>query len=344
MIFEQIASEGCRSYLLGCGDSRRAVLIDPVQDQIEYVLGQVAHHGLHIQYLLETHTHADHFSASPQLAKRLQVPVVMHPSSKAPYADLRVGDRETLNVGSLRLKALHTPGHTHDSICFLVEDRVFSGDTLLIGGTGRTDLPTGDPAALFESLFNVLLKLPAKTKVFPGHDYHGRSHTTIGEEVAQNPRLQKCEKAEFIAMMNQLNLAPPVHLTEALRVNTSGGKAVSQLVDEASLLITFISTEDLRARLEREDPGCIVLDVRETGAFQVGHIPGAQHLPRGELELRVNTELPDPNRPLVLVCETGVISILAAATLRTLGFSSALALDGGMQGWRQQVSLSGIEV
>jgi len=334
MIFEPIAAGGCLSYILGCSDSRRAVLIDPVLEQVDHVLGLVARHGLRIEYLVETHTHADHFSASPHLSKALQVPVIMHPMSAAPYANLRLNDRAILHVGTLRLQVLHTPGHTLDSLCLLIEDMVFSGDTLLIGGTGRTDLPTGSAAALFDSLFDVLLKLPNETKVFPGHDYRGRLHSTIGEEIANNPRLQKRERAEFIAMMDQLNLPAPVHLTEALRVNMSGAKTVSQMVDEASTLIAFISVEDLRVRLALDDPGCAILDVREKTAYQEGHIPGARHLPRGELELRVNTDLPDPSRPLVLVCETGMISILAAATLRALGFSHALALEGGMKAWR----------
>src|SRR5208282_4261344 len=128
------------------------------------------------------HTHADHFSAAQQLKRQLGVPVVMHRASPAPFVDLRLQSGEMLIVGNMRLQ---------------VEDRVFTGDTLLIGGTGRTDLPTGDAAALFESLFEVVLKLDPALKVFPAHEYKGRSHSTIGEELAGNPRLQKRERGAY---------------------------------------------------------------------------------------------------------------------------------------------------
>ena len=148
----------------------------------------------------------------------------MHRLSPTPYADLRLDDGDMLIVGELRLKALHTPGHTRNSMCLVMADRAFTGDTLLIGGTGRTDLPTGDPHALYESLFEKVLKLPPETLVYPAHDYKGRGHSTIGAEIADNPRLQKTERAAFVEMMQKLDLAAPTHLTEALRTNMSGGK------------------------------------------------------------------------------------------------------------------------
>jgi glyoxylase-like metal-dependent hydrolase (beta-lactamase superfamily II) len=147
-----------------------------------------------------------------------------------PHADLRLDDGDMLIAGGLKLTALHTPGHTRDSMSLVMDDRVFTGDALLIGGTGRTDLPSGDPHQLFESLFDKLLKLPADTEVYPAHDYKGRSHSTIGAEIEGNPRLQKTERAEFVAMMQALDLAEPTHLTEALRTNMSGGKTVAQLL------------------------------------------------------------------------------------------------------------------
>src|ERR1700748_2416898 len=142
MIFEQIATGGCQSYLLGCDDTRAAILIDPNQAQIDRYVGLAARDGLRIRYVMDTHTHADHFSAAKELGRTLGARVVMNRLSPAPYADFRLDDGEMLKVGNMRLKALHTPGHTRDSMCVMVEDRLFTGDTLLIGGTGRTDLPT----------------------------------------------------------------------------------------------------------------------------------------------------------------------------------------------------------
>jgi glyoxylase-like metal-dependent hydrolase (beta-lactamase superfamily II)/rhodanese-related sulfurtransferase len=335
MIFEQIVTGGCLSYLVGCGDTHAAVVIDPAAPQIDHYLGLAARHGLRLRYVIDTHTHADHFSASRELSERLGIPAVMHRAAPAPYADFRLGHGEILRVGNIRLQALHTPGHTADSMCVVTDDRVFTGDTLLIGGTGRTDLPTGDPAALHHSLFEILLRLAPETLVYPAHDYKGRSHTTIGTELADNPRLQKRERGAFVEMMRQLNLAAPTHLTEALRTNISGGKTIAQLLSDAAAAVPFMSLDDVRARVAQGDLGLVLLDVREKDAYQAGHIPGARHLPRGQLELRVNSDLPDPTSHILVVCEVGQISTLAAATLRELGYLHATAFDGGMKQWRE---------
>src|SRR5258708_1800470 len=256
MIFECISSGGCRSYLVGCEETCAAALIDPELSQIDRYNALAARHGLRFRYLIDTHTHADRFSATRQLANQLNVPVVMHRASPAPFIDLRLEGGDLLVIGRLRLQSLYTPGHTNDSMCLCLDDRVFTGDTLLIGATGRTDLPGGDAGALHESLFQGVLKLDPALKIFPAHEYKGRSHSTIGEELAENPRLQK----------------------------------------------------------------------RERGAF---------HLPRGQLELRVNEELKDPTRRILVCCEFGRISTLATATLRSMGFLGAVALDGGIKAWRE---------
>ena len=335
MIFEQIVTGGCQSYLVGCEATRAAVLIDPEFSKIDRYLGLVSQLGLHVRYVIDTHTHADHFSGSRELSKALGAPVVMNRLSPAPFADIRLDDGDMLIVGEMRLQALHTPGHTRDSMCLVMADRVFTGDTLLIGGTGRTDLPSGDPHQLHESLFDKLLKLPAELLVFPAHDYKGRSHSTLAVEIAENPRLQKTDRADFVEMMQSLDLSAPTHLTEALRTNMSGGKTVAQLLAEAAAKAPFMSMAELQARIGGNSRDLVVLDVREKDAFEAGHVPGGVNLPRGQLELRVNTELPDPTVRIVTCCEFGKISTLAAATLRDLGFGRAVALDGGMKAWRE---------
>jgi glyoxylase-like metal-dependent hydrolase (beta-lactamase superfamily II) len=334
MIFEQIATGGCQSYLVGCPDACVGVLIDPELRQIDRYLASATREGLSIRYLIDTHTHADHFSATKELARRLDVPVVMHTLSPAPYASLRVNDGDMLAVGSLRLQVIHTPGHTRDSTCLKVDDRLFTGDTLLIGATGRTDLPTGDAAALYDSLFNGILKLDPALKVFPAHDYKNQGSSTLAREIADNPRLQKRDRASFVDMMEHLNIAAPTHLTEALRTNMTGGRTVAQLLSEAAAKVPFMSLPELKARMGGAESPLMVLDVREKDAFDAAHVPGAKHLPRGQLELRINEVLPDPTARIVTVCEFGKISTLAAATLRDLGFLRAAALDGGMKAWR----------
>jgi glyoxylase-like metal-dependent hydrolase (beta-lactamase superfamily II)/rhodanese-related sulfurtransferase len=335
MIFETVTTGGCRSYVIGCEDSCAAALIDPELGQIDRYLALTARDGLRIRYLVDTHTHADHFSATQQLARQLGVPVVMHAASPAPFVDLRLWDGELLVIGKMRIQALHTPGHTRDSMCLCVEDRVFTGDTLLIRGTGRTDLPSGDAEALYESLFEGVLRLEPATKVFPAHEYKGRSHSTIAEELAENPRLQKRDRAAFIEMMQNLNLTMPTHITEALRTNMTGGKTVAQMLSEAAAGVPFMSLCELNARVESGSTDLIVLDVRERDAYEAGHVSGARLLPRGQLELRVNEELTDPTRRILVYCELGRVSTLATATLREMGFQGAVALDGGMKAWRE---------
>jgi glyoxylase-like metal-dependent hydrolase (beta-lactamase superfamily II) len=331
MLFEQIRCGGCLSYLISCDETCAAMLVDPHLDQLDRYIALAAERGMRIHYIVETHTHADHFSAANELARQLGARVVMHRLSAAPFVGVRVDDGETLVVGKLRVRVLYTPGHTEDSMCLVFEDRVLTGDTLLIGGTGRTDLPTGDPDALYDSLFGKLLQLDDHLKIYPAHDYKDRSSSTLGAEKASNPRLQKKERKDFVALMKGLDIKMPDHISEALRTNRSGGKTVAQLLAEASREIAFVSMDEAKARLPKGE--FVLLDVREKDAFDAAHIPGARHLPRGQLELRVDKEFPDPTARILTYCQFGKISTLAAATLRLMGYTRAVALDGGFDGW-----------
>ncbi len=334
MLFETIATGGCRSYLIGCEKTLQGALIDPEASQIDRYMGLASKHGVTIRYVIDTHTHADHFTGAKKIAEALGAPCVMHRLSPAPYPALRLDEGDSLKIGELMLTALHTPGHTRDSMCLVAEDRVFTGDTLLIGGTGRTDLPSGDPDMLYESLFDKLLKLDPALKVYPAHEYKDRDATTIGAEIETNPRLQKRERADFVEMMRTLNLSMPTHLTEALRVNMSGGESVAQMLASAAAAVPFMALDELKRQIAARPNDLVILDVREREAFEKDRIPGARHLPRGQLELRVNDAFPDPTLRIVSVCEFGKISTLATQTLRRMGFTRAVALDGGMEAWR----------
>ena len=335
MLFEEIRSGGCCSYLLACDATCSGVLVDPELSQLDRILALLSKSGTRLHYLVDTHTHADHFSATHELARRLHVPVVMHTDSQAPYVDVRVDDGETIIAGQLRLRVIYTPGHTTDSISLALPDRVFTGDTLLRLATGRTDLPTGNAEQLYHSVFDKLLHLDDSVAVYPGHNYKDVPVTSIAQERAQNPRLQKRDKSAFVEQMHALNISMPDHLTEALRTNRTGGKTVAQLLDEAARQIAFMSMEEVLTRSAAAAADLVILDVREREAFDAGHIPGARHVPRGQLELRIDQVLPDPSTRVVTYCEFGKVSTLAAATLRTMGFNRAVALDGGMKSWRE---------
>jgi len=334
MIFQQFRTGGCLSYLIGCERSRAAALVDPEISLAGRYVCEAGSAGLRLEYLIDTHTHADHFSATHALAKRLSLPAVMYRSTEVGHVDLRVDDGEELRLGDLRLEVMHTPGHTSDSMCLVAGDRLVTGDTLLIQSTGRTDLPTGDPVAMHASLFDRLLALDDQLQVFPAHDYKGRSGTTIGAERASNPRLQLRDVDAFVAQMQSLSLSMPVHLTEALRVNRTGGKSVAQMIEEATRSVPFMSMHELERRLRDGARDLTVLDIREHEAYGAGHLPGALHLARGQLELCIDGVVPDPATRLVVYCERGMISTLAVATLRAMGYLRAVALDGGFHAWR----------
>jgi glyoxylase-like metal-dependent hydrolase (beta-lactamase superfamily II)/rhodanese-related sulfurtransferase len=333
MIFEQLQSGGCCSYVIGCERSGAAVIVDPSLDLVDRYAAVAAGHGLRIWHLIDTHTHADHFSATRTLGPRLEATVIMHRTTRVPFVDVRVQDGETIRVGDLRVRVMHTPGHTSDSMCLILSDRVLTGDTLLLGSIGRTDLPTGDAGTLHDSLFRHLLTLDPALSVYPAHNYRSAPSTTLGEQRETNPRLSDTDREQFIARAKALDLKLPEHLTEALRTNCSGAHPVSELLREAARAITFISMDELRAQIDGGTSSTVILDVREAEAFRAGHIPGARHIPRGQLELVADREFPDPDVRILTYCEFGKISTLAAATLRSMGFSSTVSLDGGFRDW-----------
>jgi glyoxylase-like metal-dependent hydrolase (beta-lactamase superfamily II) len=336
LYFDAIRSErGCVSYLIGCEKTCAAIAVDPLDDQIDRYLGLTASRGMQIRYVLDTHTHADHFSAVSELRERLGAPSVMHRNSPAPFVDIHADDGETIIVGELRLGLLHTPGHTADSMCVVLPGHVLTGDTLLLGATGRTDLPTGDPEALYDSLFGRLLRLDGSLLVHPAHNYKNLPPTTLDEQRKSNARLQKRGREEFVEMMRSLSLDMPEHLTEALRTNQTGGRTVAQIIQEAASRISFMTMDELRRRIESGGLDLHVLDVREADAYAAGHIPGAVHLPRGQLELRVDAMFPDPTVRILAYCEFGKVSTIAAGTLHAMGFTGAIALDGGIRAWKE---------
>ena len=221
MIFRQLFDQASStySYLIASRRGGAACLVDPVLDQVERYLRLLEELELSLVMAIDTHLHADHVTGAGRLSARTNCATVMGRETEAELVSLRVADGERIDVDGLTLRALHTPGHTPDSYCFLLEDRVLTGDTLFIRGTGRTDFQGGDPAAQYESIFDKLLRLPDETLVFPGHDYKGDTVSTIGEERAFNPRLQVGGVQEYVDLMNGLRLPRPKLIDVALPAN-----------------------------------------------------------------------------------------------------------------------------
>ncbi|EPX59085.1 Hydroxyacylglutathione hydrolase [Cystobacter fuscus DSM 2262] len=225
MIFRQLfdAESSTYTYLLGDPSSGQAALIDPVLEQVERDLTLVRELGLRLTHVLETHVHADHITSAGRLRERTGCTVVASERG-ASCADLHVRHGDEVRVGALVVRVLATPGHTDDGVSYCLGERVFTGDTLLIRGTGRTDFQNGDAGQLHDSITRVLFALPDDTLVYPGHDYQGRTVTTLGEEKRHNPRLVGRGREEFIHLMANLHLPMPRKLDVAVPANRSCGR------------------------------------------------------------------------------------------------------------------------
>jgi len=212
------------SYLVWDPDSREAALIDPVQEQVDRDIQLIRELHLKLRYTLETHVHADHITGSGLLRRSLNSIVMVHENSRAKCADVQIKGGDFIPLGAMKINVLYTPGHTDSDISYLIPGAVFTGDSLLIRGCGRTDFQSGDAAMLYNSVTQELFTLPVDTIVYPGHDYQGRCCSTIAEEMTHNPRLGNGKsREEFISIMDNLNLAPPKHIHEALPSNLRCG-------------------------------------------------------------------------------------------------------------------------
>jgi glyoxylase-like metal-dependent hydrolase (beta-lactamase superfamily II) len=217
IFFEQIRSAGCLSYILGCAKEKVCVVIDPELDKADDYAGLATFLGSKIIYAIDTHTHADHNSACKIMRERFGVKVIMHRATDAPYVDIQVEDEDEIRFGQQSLKVIHTPGHTQDAACLLFKDRIFTGDTLLIGGCGRTDLPGGNAEAQYHSLLK-LKALPDDIRVYPGHDYR-EAVSSLADEKQKNARMLISTQEEFIHFMISRKPPLPRKIQEALEWN-----------------------------------------------------------------------------------------------------------------------------
>ena len=224
MIFEQLfdTKSSTYTYILSSGKGREALIIDPVLEHTDQYINLLNKLELKLVKVIDTHIHADHITGLNELSERTNCTKIMGENSKSEVVDLRVKEDENVKIDNINLKVMYTPGHTDCSYSYLMNDRVFTGDTLLINGTGRTDFQNGNARQQYDSIFNKLLKLPENTMVFPAHDYNGKKNSTIGSERKNNPRLQVNSVDQYVEIMNNLKLANPKMMDVAVPANLKG--------------------------------------------------------------------------------------------------------------------------
>jgi sulfur dioxygenase len=311
------------------------MIIDPVLEKVDRYLQLVRELDLKLVKAVDTHLHADHITGLGALRDKTHCTTVMGEQTKADVVSIRLSDGDKLTIEGLSLDVIYTPGHTDDSYSFVMPDRVFTGDTLLIRGTGRTDFQNGDPRQQYESIFGRLLKLPDSTFVFPAHDYKGDTVSTIGEEKAYNPRLQVKSPDEYVALMNNLKLSNPKMMDVAVPANMKVGLHQEEVARRG----WAVTAEQGLALVGKPDVGLI--DLREKNERERhGVIPGSLHVPYPSLQENISAggmlhELAkSTGKRLVFYCAFGERSAMAVQAAQDAKLASACHLQGGIAAWK----------
>ena len=337
MIFRQLfdSTSSTYTYLLASRHGGEALIIDPVIEKVDRYIQLLNELDLRLVKAIDTHLHADHITGLLALRERTHCITVMGEQTKADVVSIRVTDSDRVEIEGISLDVAYTPGHTDDSYSFILPDRVFTGDTLLIRGTGRTDFQNGDPRAQYDSIFGRLLKLPDKTLVYPAHDYKGDTVSTIGEERAFNPRLQVKSIAEYVDLMNNLRLPNPKMMDVAVPANMRIGLAQNIVADRGWAL----TAAETKALLGQQDVALV--DLREDQErTRDGIIPGSLHVayPQLRASLQADGRLQQLARAagkrLIFYCSFGERSAMAVQAAQAAGLSGSRHLHGGMQAWK----------
>lgn len=337
--FPELNRGKCKTYLVACEQTRKALIIDPVREYLSRYLAFLAYRQLALDTIVDTHTHADHPTASFQMRDLAQARLIMHRRAPAPAVDEHVEEGDTIAVGNAKIAVLHTPGHTPDSVSLYAGDRVFTGDVLLIGGTGRADFAGGDAGQQYDSITQKLFRLPDETLVYPAHDYRGNTHSTIGQEKASNPRIAGRTREQYVALMASLNFPMPDKIQEVLQPNQSAIDDDKTKFPDLTELnrVRQLSADEVGRLLVTSAPP-LVLDVREPNEYTgtLGHIAGSLLIPLRDLAARAAELEPHRGRPIIAVCRSGVRSTTAAAMLYGLGFERVYNLKDGMVDWNDR--------
>jgi glyoxylase-like metal-dependent hydrolase (beta-lactamase superfamily II)/rhodanese-related sulfurtransferase len=338
MIFRQLfdSVSGTYSYLLASRAGGEALILDPVLEKADRYCQLLRELDLRLVKAVDTHLHADHVTGLGELRDRTQCITIMGEQSKADVVSMRVSDGDRVTIEGLCLDVLYTPGHTDDSYSYLMGDRVFTGDTLLIRGTGRTDFQNGSSRAQYESIFNRLLKLPEETLVYPAHDYKGDTVSTIGEEKRYNPRLQVRNVDEYIELMANLKLPNPKMMDVAVPANMHVGLHQEELARQGLAL----TARDAINSLGR--PDILLVDLREASErAKHGTISGALHAPYPGIaeSLKPGGMLREvaaaTGRRVVFFCAFGERSAMAVAAAKNAGLANTAHIEGGIDAWKK---------
>jgi sulfur dioxygenase len=338
MIFRQLFDQtsGTYSYLLASRRGGEAMIIDPVLEKVDRYLQLVRELDLKLVKAVDTHLHADHITGLGALRDKTHCITVMGEQTKADVVSMRLADGDKLTIEGLALDVIYTPGHTDDSYSFIMPDRVFTGDTLLIRGTGRTDFQNGDAHQQYESIFGRLLKLPDATLVYPAHDYKGDTVSTIGEEKAFNPRLQVKSVEEYVELMNNLKLGSPKMMDVAVPANMKVGLHQEEIARRGWALSAA------QALALAGKPEVALIDLREKSERERhGTIPGSLHVPYPSLQESIDAggtlhELArSTSKRLLFYCAFGERSAMAVQAAQDAGLGTACHIEGGIDAWKK---------
>src|SRR3954452_10641908 len=338
MIFRQLfdSVSGTYSYVLASRPGGEALILDPVLEKVDRYCQLLRELDLKLVKAVDTHLHADHVTGLGELRDRTHCITVMGEQSKADVVSMRVGDGDRVMIEGLSLEVMYTPGHTDDSYSYLMADRVFTGDTLLIRGTGRTDFQNGSARDQYDSIFNRLLKLPDETMVFPAHDYKGDTVSTIGEEKRFNPRLQVRSVEEYVELMNNLKLPNPKLMDVVLPANMHVGLHQDELARQGLALGAREAIQNLGR------PDMLLVDLREAGErAKHGMLSGALHAPYPSIEqsLQPGRMLREvaaaTGRRIVFFCAFGERSAMAVQAAKEAGLANTAHIEGGMDAWKK---------
>jgi glyoxylase-like metal-dependent hydrolase (beta-lactamase superfamily II)/rhodanese-related sulfurtransferase len=338
MIFRQLfdSTSGTYTYLLASRSGGEALIIDPVLEKVGRYLQLIRELDLKLVKAIDTHLHADHITGLGALRDRTHCITVMGEQTKADVVSMRVAEGDRVDIEGLALDVLYTPGHTDDSYSYLMDGRVFTGDTLLIRGTGRTDFQNGDPRSQYDSIFNKLLKLPNETLLYPAHDYKGDTVSTIGEEKLFNPRLQVKSVEEYVDLMNNLKLPNPKMMDVAVPANMHIGLHQDEIARKG----WAISAAEAIAL--RGQPDVAFIDLREKSERdRHGTIPGSLHAPYPDLQENISSggvlhELATATgKRILFYCAFGERSAMAVQAAQNAGLKSACHIEGGIAAWKK---------